>query len=40
MPIDSSFDLNIVDEAMWPNWKQAKKAMHIIDQEEGETIFV
>ena len=36
----TSFDLNNVDEAVWPNWNIARDAMHIVEQEEGETIFV
>jgi hypothetical protein len=24
----------------WPNWTAAKEQMYVIDQEEGETIFV
>jgi hypothetical protein len=38
----SSFDADkfIPDPLVWPNWRTAKKAMYVIEQQEGETIFV
>jgi hypothetical protein len=38
--LGTSFDPDTVDEAIWPDWNIAKRAMHIVEQEEGETIFV
>lgn len=26
--------------SIWPNWEIAKGAMHVVEQDEGETIFV
>lgn len=37
---EASFDLQGIDAAIWPNWHIAKDAMYVVEQEEGETIFV
>jgi hypothetical protein len=38
----SSFDADkfTPDPLVWPNWGTAKKAMYVVEQQEGETIFV
>jgi hypothetical protein len=38
--IGTPLNPDTVDEAVWPGWRIAKEAMYVMEQEEGETIFV
>jgi hypothetical protein len=38
--LDEHHSENLLRDKKWPYWNKAREAMYLVEQEEGETIFV